>query len=120
MSLIIVMGNAALSRVCGGVMFDHQREPIKKEDLKTHLEKIKSGSGLSVYYHLDEEQGILTRYDKRKDYAYFPVNSRILTTHELQKMSLAYEILKGFDPNKHRFRKKWVSSILGNYGVYNT
>lgn len=104
MSLIKRMGEARLSRVTGGIIFDYLRAPIRREKLDIHLANVKNGEGQSRYYHLNEETGVLTRYEKKKGLDYFSSHAQVLTLTELRKMSLAYDVLMGFEPEKYRFR----------------
>lgn len=108
MSLIKRMGEASLSRVTGGIIFDYLRAPIRREKLADHLNKVKNGEGQSRYYHLNEETGVLTRYEKKKGLDYFSSHAQVLTLTELRKMTLAYDVLMGFDPQKYRFRAGFI------------
>lgn len=102
------MGEASISRLNGGIIYDYLRTPIRKEKLGDHIRNIRNGEGQSRYYHLDEETGMLTRFDKKKNYDYFPLNSRRLTIPELRKMSFAYEVLTGYNPEHYRYRTPFI------------
>ncbi len=112
MLLLKTMGMASLSRVNGGLIYDHLRAPIRQEKLENHIKNIRNGEGLTRYYHLDETTGMLTRFEKKKDYDYFPSNSKQLTVKEIRQMSLAYETLYGYNPEDRRFRTPFLSDNL--------
>lgn len=104
MLILKVMLNAGLSRVNGGIVFDCHRKPILKSHMDKHINAVKANEGEARYYHLDDFNCVLKRFDRMKDGNYFLSKEESLTLSQSSQMALAYEIANGLDVQAIRFR----------------